>query len=84
MQTDQIQIAGMSCGGCTNKVAHALQSISGVIEVKVSLTSGKATVKYDEEVVAYEQLLRVVQESGYNASPHGARKQTKTHGCCCR
>ncbi|MEO8315248.1 MAG: heavy-metal-associated domain-containing protein [Pseudomonadota bacterium] len=42
MQTEHLKIAGMTCGGCVSKVTHALESIRGVSDVKVSLDSGEA------------------------------------------
>ena len=44
MQTELLKVTGMTCGGCTSKVMHALKAIPGVADVKVSLSAGEATV----------------------------------------
>ena len=48
MQTETLQVTGMTCDGCTSKVAHALNAMKGVHEIVVSLSSGKAALLYDE------------------------------------
>ena len=48
MKTEQIAVTGMTCGGCTNKVTHALKAVSGFGNVNVSLPKGEATVEFDE------------------------------------
>ena len=35
MQTEQIQVTGMTCGGCTSNVTRALKAIPGVSDVNV-------------------------------------------------
>jgi copper chaperone len=79
MQTEHLNIAGMSCGGCTSKVTNALQAVSGVSGVIVSLSAGDATVEYDERRTSSEQLKAAVQGAGYSVDatedvtrkPHG-------------
>jgi len=65
MQTEQITVSGMTCGGCTRKVTHALKSVSGVSDVKVSLPKGEATVEFDEKRTSSAQLKSAVQNAGY-------------------
>ena len=83
MQTEILKIAGMTCGGCTSKVALALEAITGVNEVKVSLSDGKAAVKYDEGMTSYEQLKVVVREAGYSVDGAGAAQKRQGKGGCC-
>jgi copper chaperone len=65
MQTEHLNIAGMSCGGYTSKVTHALQAVTGVSDVIVSLAAGEATVQYDERLTSPEQLKAAVKGAGY-------------------
>jgi copper chaperone CopZ len=30
MQTEQLKVTGMTCGGCTSSVGHALKAVNGV------------------------------------------------------
>lgn len=65
MQTNLMKISGMGCGGCSRKVESALKAISGVSEVKVSLSDSEAVVQYNEYVTSIKQLAAAVKELGY-------------------
>ncbi|MEK6211991.1 MAG: heavy-metal-associated domain-containing protein [Pseudomonadota bacterium] len=83
MQTELFKVTGMTCGGCTSKVTHALKAVSGVSDVKVSLSADEATVQYDERLTSPEQLKSAVQRAGYGVD---AAKPAHSHqgkgGCC--
>ncbi len=83
MQTEHLKILGMTCGGCTSNVTQALEAISGVKDVEVSLSTGEATVQYDERLTSTDRLKSAVTGAGYGVdgtvATHG--HQTK-RGCC--
>ena len=78
MQTEHLKVTGMTCGGCTKNVTHALRAIRGVGDVKVSLSDGEAVVQYDERVTSPDQLKLAVTAAGYGADVKIAAKG----GCC--
>lgn len=83
MQTEHIKVTGMHCGGCTSKVTSALQAISGVDDVRVSLPAGDAIVKYDERVTSPDELKSVIKGAGYGVDvANVAHKQATKSGCC--
>ncbi len=83
MQTQSLNVTGMTCGGCTSKVTHALKAIAGVSDVKVSLSAGEATVKYDERRTSPEQLKSAVKRAGYGVDgANTAQKPQRKGGCC--
>jgi len=55
MRTELLKVTGMTCGGCTSTVTHALQAVTGVGDVSVSLSAGEAAVQYDERLTSPEQ-----------------------------
>ena len=73
MQTEVLKVTGMTCGGCTSKVAHALKAIPGVADVKVSLPAGEATVQYDERLTTPNQLRIALRGAGYSLDARDAR-----------
>jgi len=83
MQTEQIKISGMTCGGCTSTVTRALQAIAGVNDVKVSLSPGEATVQYDESVTSPGQLIAAVTGAGYGVGMPDAVAARPAKGSCC-
>ena len=86
MQTEHLKVTGMTCGGCTKTVAHALEEIPGVSSVKVSLDTGEAAVLFDERLTTSEHLMSAVQRAGYGAeADSGARVRSEgkgKRGCC--
>ncbi len=83
MQTEHLKIAGMSCGGCTSKVTHALQAVFGVSDVNVSLSAGDATVEYDELLTSPEQLKAAVKGAGYSVNATDTARKPQGKGSCC-
>lgn len=78
MQTERLLVTGMTCGGCTSKVSRALNSVSGVDEVQVSLATGDATVRFNERLTSLVQLKTAVTGAGYGVDGIVQRKG----GCC--
>ena len=71
MQTEVLNISGMTCGGCTSEVTRALKAVSGVDDVNVSLSEGEATVNYDERQTSLDQLRLAVKSAGYGVAMQG-------------
>lgn len=81
MQTELLKVTGMTCGGCTSKVTHALKTMPGVNDVKVSLSAGEAKVQYDERLTSPDQLKSAVEGAGYDVGVTAKRHKSKG-GCC--
>ena len=83
MQTGLLKVTGMTCGGCASNVTLALKAITGVGGVTVSLSSGDATVQYDERLTSPEQLKSAVKGAGYGVGTSDtAQKLQGKSGCC--
>jgi copper chaperone CopZ len=83
MQTETLKVTGMTCDGCTSKVAHALNAITGVHEVVVSLSDSQAAVRYDEHQVSPEQLKSAVKGAGYGVNTTNTIEKSQAKGGCC-
>ena len=83
MQTEIVKVTGMTCGGCISNVTLALQAVSGVSDVKVSLAAGEATVQFDERRTSPDQLKSAVKGAGYGVdTTNTAQKPQRKGGCC--
>lgn len=67
MSKIEISITGMTCGHCAMSITKELKNVSGVTEVAVDHTAGKAVVEA-ESAVSNEQLAEAVSEAGYTAT----------------
>lgn len=61
----RLQITGMTCVNCQNKIEKRLTSTKGVIRVKVSYNKASAEIEFDEKKTSPEALTRVIQGLGY-------------------
>lgn len=69
-----IKISGMTCGACTSAVTRALESVSGVSEVGVSLVTDTATVKHNTSVA---DLIEAIEDAGFDAEVERYVKQVR-------
>jgi copper ion binding protein len=66
MKKVTLDITGMSCGHCVNKIETALKE-QGVEKAKVNLKKGTADIKYNESILTLDEIIDVVSEVGYSA-----------------
>lgn len=69
MQSLGLEIDGMSCGHCVQRVSKALTALRGVQlgEVKV----GSAKLSYDPAAVTADAIARALDDAGYPSRPVG-------------
>jgi len=68
METTQLKVDGMTCGGCASSVRRVLMAVPGVKHADVSLDEGTAKVEYDPALARREQLTAAVVDAGYEAT----------------
>ncbi len=66
----QFKISGMKCQGCVDHVTKAMKSIKGVSDVKVDLSSARATAQLEGTVLP-DQVAKTITEEGYETSVEG-------------
>jgi len=62
-----LNVSGMTCGHCRDKVERALKGVPGVYGAEVDLTSGTAQVETSDEVRP-DTLIDAVQRAGYRSA----------------
>jgi P-type Cu+ transporter len=67
-----LDIEGMTCASCVQKVERALDAVDGVDAAAVNLATRTATVH--SAVGAIDPLIRAVASVGYGARPHDAHR----------
>ncbi|SEB08908.1 heavy metal translocating P-type ATPase [Paraburkholderia sartisoli] len=64
----ELDIGGMTCASCANRVEKALAKVPGVNRASVNLATEKATIEAAPAVAA-EALVAAVTKAGYEATP---------------
>ena len=59
-------VVGMSCAGCSARVDKTLNKQPGIISASVNLAAAMATVEYNPEECAPEQLKEAVKKIGFD------------------
>lgn len=62
-----LAVEGMTCNHCVQTVTEALEGVTGVQGVQVSLEAGRAEVEFDPKQAQVEDLVHAVSEEGYSA-----------------
>lgn len=87
--TIALAITGMSCDTCVRRVAEALRTVEGVVDARIDLQHGLATVSYEAASAPADRMIEAVADAGYQASlaqGEQPRDLTGEAGCltsCC-
>ena len=68
MNTIQLTVTGMTCGGCVNSVHKVLTAMPGVQSAEVTLNPGQALVVYDPARVAPAALVQTIVDAGFGVT----------------
>ena len=68
MQHIILDIAGMTCGGCTNSVKRVVSALPGVGEVNVSLEHANVEVEFDPAQTNVEAMKNAIISAGFEVS----------------
>ncbi len=69
METNHLQIQGMSCASCANTVEKTIQGVKGVGQCNVNFALSQASVTYDATVTDVPTIRKAVTAAGYHAFP---------------
>ncbi|WP_151948744.1 heavy metal translocating P-type ATPase [Aliarcobacter butzleri] len=67
MKSQKFDIKGMTCSACSTAVDRNVKKLEGINEVNVNLLNNSMIVKYDENVLNNETIIKKVQDAGYEA-----------------
>lgn len=67
METANFKLGGISCASCVKTIEQAIRSLPGVAASNVNFATEEAMVEYDSNNLTPEQIIKAVQNSGYQA-----------------
>jgi Cu+-exporting ATPase len=67
-----LPVEGMTCASCDNRIERFLKRTPGVEEAVVNLATEVATIRYLPGEVGRDELVRAIEEAGYDVRPTSA------------
>src|SRR3954447_14467694 len=64
-----LDVQGMTCASCVNRIERYLRRADGVLEANVNLATERATVLVDATLTGRRDLVRAVEAAGYDVRP---------------
>ncbi|MEZ5657184.1 MAG: heavy metal-associated domain-containing protein [Burkholderiaceae bacterium] len=68
MQTIELDVQGMTCGGCVASVQRLLKGVAGVDKAEVDLAQHHAVVTFDERSTGPQALIAAIEDGGFEAT----------------
>ena len=65
MNSIQLYVSGMKCGGCVNTVENILKNSDGVENISVNLLTESAYFEINNAVSSIDQVLENLNQSGF-------------------
>jgi len=62
-----LQILGMHCPACVQRIENGLSKLDGIIEAKVNLASKEAIVRFNSDKTNIEKIKAAIKRTGYEA-----------------
>src|SRR5690625_2255247 len=75
----ELDVLGMTCAACSNRVEKILNKQEGVKHATVNLTTETASVEYNPGIVSTEQLIEKIQNLGYDAKIKSEASDKKSY-----
>lgn len=67
METMNIAVGGMTCGGCVKSVTTILNGLPGMQKAEVDLARANATVSFDPAQLNRDAITDAIVSAGYEA-----------------
>lgn len=78
-----LNVPGMHCAGCMNRIEKTLRAQDGVITARVNLSTKRVAVDWNAEHTNSDRIINCVEKLGFDVQPHspdisGSREQDET------
>ena len=73
-----VEVDGMVCHSCVQNIEMNIGKMTGIHEIKVSLSDENARIKYDPSLITPSKLCDAIEEIGFDAKVQGAATNVET------
>jgi copper chaperone CopZ len=64
VRTETLEVSGIRCEGCVQRLGTALQSLEGLEQANANLM-GQVTLSWDDERLARAEIVRALERAGF-------------------
>lgn len=79
MEKTELDVFGMTCAACSNRIEKVLNKQEGVKFATVNLTTETAAIEYNPGLVDIQALTEKIKNLGYDAKPKAGAEEKQTH-----
>lgn len=62
----QLNIGGMTCVSCQNKIENKLRNTAGINSARVNYSSGLVDIVYDNDIITLKDITKIIEKLDYN------------------
>lgn len=78
-EKSDLDITGMTCAACSNRIEKVLNKTDGVKSAAVNLTTENAMIEYNPEVIGEREIIDRIGNLGYGAEPKKSAADKMSH-----
>ena len=75
----ELDVSGMTCAACSNRIEKLLNKQQGVKQAHVNLATESASVEFNPGMIHPEELIEKIRNLGYDAKPKQGAQEKQTH-----
>ncbi|AXF58059.1 Cu(2+)-exporting ATPase [Salicibibacter kimchii] len=79
MEQTELDVFGMTCAACSNRIEKVLNKQEGVKGASVNLTTEAASVEYNPGLTDPQAFIEKIKHLGYDAAPKAEAEEKQTH-----
>ncbi|WP_394237574.1 heavy metal translocating P-type ATPase [Niallia oryzisoli] len=83
MTEKTLNIEGMTCASCAQRIEKVTKQLPGVVASSVNLATEKMNIHYDENATSLQDIQVAVEKAGYKAVAHTEKKTFAISGMTC-
>ena len=68
MERVELNVEGMTCGGCVNSIQNALNAREGVASATANLEAKSVTIEFDPAVIQQANLVEAIEDAGFDVA----------------
>lgn len=83
MSNESLQIEGMTCTACANRIERLVKKLDGIEDANVNFATETLTVKYDDSKVNSKEIENAIKKAGYSIKKNIVTYNFKIEGMTC-